>query len=476
MCELYTGTIKNLVLRCNLEQGRYFAPYETSIEHISSVDIDKTHLLLGFGGHNGLFECWDPRDRRRVGIIDLYDSAPDLIPTPDITKLKFGDDGLSLAVGTSGGHVLMYDLRRNKPLYTLNHRNKIGIKDIHFHNHSDKVISCDAKTIRFWNKYSGRDTSDIITTTYPFVCLFLNIGVIFVAQEQHRIGAYYVPSLGVAPKWCPFLDNMTEELEENKSRAIYTDYKFVPREEIEALGLEHIIGTNLLKPYMHGFFMDTRLYRRVRALVNPDAYETFLKEKTKEKISQERSNRIVIEGKPPAVNSSYFKHLLSKQAEYRPKDKKGDIPVEMNTLTDPRFNDMFKNKDYEIDMENDIYLKYHPEIKYALHEWAGDNLNEQDEDLKRYMQSERQLLGKFMLPQLLEEQDENDENGEKQDQEKSEWEEIRKNTQNAYKYKDAIEDQAKKDEVYDMNKFAEDYGSDNDETEMRTLQLEGDED
>lgn len=43
----------------------------------------------------------------------------------------------------------------------------------------------------------------------------------------------------------------------------YEDYKFVSREELDSLNLTHLIGTNLLRAYMHGFFMDARLYREV---------------------------------------------------------------------------------------------------------------------------------------------------------------------------------------------------------------------
>ena len=35
--------------------------------------------------------------------------------------------------------------------------------------------------------------------------------------------AYFVPSLGPAPKWCSFLEGLTEELEENASPTLYDD-------------------------------------------------------------------------------------------------------------------------------------------------------------------------------------------------------------------------------------------------------------
>ena len=44
---------------------------------------------------------------------------------------------------------------------------------------------------------------------------------------------------------------------------VYDDYKFVTRTELENLGLTHLIGSTLLRAYMHGYFMDIRLYQKV---------------------------------------------------------------------------------------------------------------------------------------------------------------------------------------------------------------------
>ena len=48
--------------------------------------------------------------------------------------------------------------------------------------------------------------------------------------------------------------------------AVYDDYKFVTRRELDDLGLAQYIGSNLLRAYMHGFFVDIRLYRKVSLL------------------------------------------------------------------------------------------------------------------------------------------------------------------------------------------------------------------
>ena len=43
-------------------------------------------------------------------------------------------------------------------------------------------------------------------------------------------------SLGPAPRWCSFLDNITEELEENPEPTVYDDYKFVTIKDLDNLG------------------------------------------------------------------------------------------------------------------------------------------------------------------------------------------------------------------------------------------------
>lgn len=53
-----------------------------------------------------------------------------------------------------------------------------------------------------------------------------NTGLLFVAAEQPKIMSYFIPSMGPAPRWCSFLDNLAEELEE-ETTGVYDDYKFV---------------------------------------------------------------------------------------------------------------------------------------------------------------------------------------------------------------------------------------------------------
>ena len=58
--------------------------------------------------------------------------------------------------------------------------------------------------------------------------------------------AYCVPASGRAPRWCAFLDGLTEELEE-KGQSHFEDYRFVSRTELEELGGEAFVGTPQLE-------------------------------------------------------------------------------------------------------------------------------------------------------------------------------------------------------------------------------------
>jgi ribosome biogenesis protein ENP2 len=54
------------------------------------------------------------------------------------------------------------------------------------------------------------------------------------ANEGIQMTTYYVPQLGPAPRWCSFLENITEEMESQNARTVYEDYKFVGRNELSA--------------------------------------------------------------------------------------------------------------------------------------------------------------------------------------------------------------------------------------------------
>jgi ribosome biogenesis protein ENP2 len=55
------------------------------------------------------------------------------------------------------------------------------------------------------------------------------------SHEASDLSTLYIPALGRAPRWCSFLDNVTEELEIGADGAVgagWEDYRFVERGEL----------------------------------------------------------------------------------------------------------------------------------------------------------------------------------------------------------------------------------------------------
>jgi ribosome biogenesis protein ENP2 len=58
------------------------------------------------------------------------------------------------------------------------------------------------------------------------VCIWPGSGLMLLGLDASRIGSYFVPSLGPAPRWASFLEGLTEELEEAQP-SLYDDYRCV---------------------------------------------------------------------------------------------------------------------------------------------------------------------------------------------------------------------------------------------------------
>jgi len=164
--------------------------------------------------------------------------------------------------------------------------------------------------------------------------------LLFAAGETDRIMSFYIPRLGHAPKWACFLDNLTEELEEQKKtdENVYENYKFVTTNDLETLGVSHLLGTPLLRAYMHGYFMDMRLYDQIKADAQPVAFEDWRKQNIRKKIEAKTEGRII--QKPsrvlPKVNSAFVERAAEE-------------------TKDSRFTAMFEDPDFEIDETSDNF-------------------------------------------------------------------------------------------------------------------------
>jgi ribosome biogenesis protein ENP2 len=261
----------------------------------------------------------------------------------EITALEFSPDNYSIAIGNEKGKVQLYDIRYPLPVHTLTHHYRLPIKAIKFHEQAKKIITADSKIIKIFDQDSGK--------------LFTNIepkngindielpgdgnGLLFAAQEQAKVGTYFIPQLGPAPKWCSFLENLTEELEESKNTSVYEDFKFVTKTDLEKLNATNLIGTDSLRAYMHGYFMQMKQYQQLASIADPFAYDKFKKKQVETKLDELRDKRIIFQKDLPKVNKQYVRELLAQDKKAQQLNtKKAKVDMKQ-IMEDSRFGQMF---------------------------------------------------------------------------------------------------------------------------------------
>jgi len=194
------------------------------------------------------------------------------------------------------------------------------------------------------------------------------------------------------------LDNITEELEETETPAVYDDYKFLTLEELQQLGLSNLIGTSMLRAYMHGYFCDARLYNKAKALMNPFAYDEYRKKKIKEKMDEERTHRVIPVKKLPSVNRQLAQRLLedeeleaeSNQREKSKAKKKAakKAAEKKSLLRDDRFRALFENPEFELDPENEDTEVLNP-VMSTLNRMKNKATKQRAEEQERQKEEER---------------------------------------------------------------------------------------
>lgn len=356
-CDLYVGTAGNEIYRLNLEQGRFLKPFETETTlGVNSIDVNQVHGLVAAGLEDGAVEFWDPRAKQRV-VRMLINDGTDL-PT-QVSCLKFKNDGLNFACGTSNGVSLLYDLRTSQPLLRKDQGYGFDIKKITWIDDSDSasdlIMTSDKKIAKIWNKNTGKPFASMEPSVdINDVEYIPGTGMFFMANEAIAMHTYYIPALGPAPKWCSFLDNITEELEEKPSDTVYSNYRFITKQDVVKLNISHLVGTKVLRAYMHGYFIDTELYDKVNLIANPNALQDQREREIKNRIAKERESRIrstgAITNTKVKVNKDYVNKL----------EKKMGHDAAEGVVNDDRFKEMFEDPMFQIDEESHDYKQLNP--------------------------------------------------------------------------------------------------------------------
>ncbi|KAF9652346.1 WD repeat-containing protein [Thelephora ganbajun] len=407
-CDAIVAASGHEVYRLNLNQGRFLNPLDLQnsspdeVTGVNCIDINPAHQLLAFGCENtGTVQLWDPRSRSRAGLLRLptarlLPTGVSLLPGVDekpmvsVTTISSRSDGLSYAIGTSTGHTLLYDIRSVQPFATKDQGYGLPVKKVawidggHHMAHEGLVLSADKKVIKLWDREKPAENFASITPANDLndVHHIPGSGLIMLANEGIQMNTYYVPQLGPAPRWCSFLENLTEELEDQTTRTAYEDYKFVDRNELVTLGLDHLVGTPALKPYMHGYFLSLKLYDTARAIANPFAYAEHREKMLREKMDRLAESRIRAP-KNAAVNVKVNKGLAERIAKEEAREKaraekkakkrasaaeeeqmefNEDVAEKPGLINDPRFKALFEDPDFEVDEASREFALVNPSL------------------------------------------------------------------------------------------------------------------
>ena len=205
------------VYRLNLEQGRFLNPMRAATsEGLNCVDVSNEHGLIAVGTEDGTVECFDSRTREAVGTLRVTKAGQEGLGQ-GVTALKHDPTGMHLAAGDHDGIVRLYDLRSSRPLIEKDHMYGSPIVDVKYHTAVDgtrRVMSTDKRVVKFWDPSSGANYTAIEPgQEINDACAWDGTGLMVLALENRTPGCYFAPSLGAAPRWCSFLENLTEEME-----------------------------------------------------------------------------------------------------------------------------------------------------------------------------------------------------------------------------------------------------------------------
>jgi ribosome biogenesis protein ENP2 len=378
-CILYIASSSDSIYRVDLEEGCFLAPFvstggDEKHTHTSMVLAPLGLPLLLGGLDNGVVQCWDTRvDSKPVS------SLVASVDGDEVRQIAWSSDGMNIACGLETGIVRGYDIRSSHVLFERDHRNDFPVVGLHFVNKSI-IASADHCSVKIW------DTSVSDGGLVGFVeskdringlKFWPNSGLFFTPCEAPRVGTYFAPGVGAAPKWCSFLDTVADEINKvsvdgtsnTAVKQVYEDYIFLTREQIQALGAENLIGTNVVKAYMHGFWMDRRVHAKLRDVAEPFLYEKYKQDKIREEMEKSRPMRMPIRVKDVnsrgAINERLQQQLADKMAQF---DNKKENVIATKILEDNRFSKLWSNADFEVEQvkksqEDDAFAMVGKEVE-----------------------------------------------------------------------------------------------------------------
>uniref|UniRef100_A0A1I8JIR7 NUC153 domain-containing protein n=1 Tax=Macrostomum lignano TaxID=282301 RepID=A0A1I8JIR7_9PLAT len=302
--ELIVATAGQQLHRLNLELGRFMQPWttEAAVENYRCAECPQNGLLF-VGTDDAKVQAWDRGPRPPW---PLWTSGP--------------RDHVTLGVGMATGHALIYDIRERRPCVVKDHRYGVAVHSIAFHG--DKVISSDSKCVKLWHQADGS----------PYTAVEPGVNI------NHML---HFPNSDCS---CWLRPEVEEQ--ERTETVLYDNYKFLTREQLTSLGLSSLIGTEYLRAFMHGFFIDSRLYERAKLALSGTGADTAA-------LRRERLRE--------ATDGLAAGRIRRTEAAAGAAAAAGDADAArvnrslVGVVTDARFGDMFRREEFAVDAESEEF-------------------------------------------------------------------------------------------------------------------------
>jgi hypothetical protein len=158
-----------------------------------------------------------------------------------------------------------------------------------------------------------------------------------------------------------------------------------------SLGLDHLVGTPALKPYMHGYFLSLKLYDAARVIANPFAYAEHREQMVRDKMEKLAEGRIRTKKDVGVkVNRALAEKIHREEEKVRKREERkkarqsqkgldtADITMDVDAavekdggdeeddgdkqtlLTDARFTQLFENPEFAVDETSREYALMNP--------------------------------------------------------------------------------------------------------------------
>lgn len=251
--EVLATSKRSDIFRFSTSEGKYLPTVTSQVEEIEAVAVSPVHSIYAVCGAGGVIELIDSRSPSTA-------KKTAKVPSVSATSCAFAPDGIHLGVGTHEGISYAFDIRSPVYISKKDHGYDQPIKKIRMGKKT--VVSMDRSSVKVWDVQSTR-TLSAVEPGFALNDFAVHNGILFLGGDSSEMKTYFLPPLGIIPRWCSYLEGSADDLLETKKSTFFTQYRFVTLENLRDLGLEKEIGT-AARPHMHGYLVHAEYLEKRR--------------------------------------------------------------------------------------------------------------------------------------------------------------------------------------------------------------------